>query len=378
MISYNDTGPSSHIDYFEKVLEDYDQRLTVSVGKYFNQNEYKVTNSKRYVLYDSSIIIDNVEKKDEGCYICSFNVSTQGTMNGRSCLTVIDYRRITIPDPRPKIALNGNATLTCILPEPNVTQFIWWKEDKLEDKLKKILTYNLTSYENLTKETKDLEFDNRRLTFAILTDFDVPAPSITIHNVQLEDEDCYICSFKLYPQGKINGKTCLTVIGIVEMNIEKFSTQSKDIIIVRCSVVGKPGPMVTWKTSENVTEHEMEIKEDDNGIVTIISNVTVDLSTFQANEITCIASQAHVNGQELEKTISLREIRDVRVSIVLGIIFVTLLIIVAVIASRSGRILPAVCVARITSLCLSNVEHGAVYENVGRTVYENVGPRERD
>lgn len=94
-----------------------------------------------------------------------------------------------------------------------MTQFIWWKEDKLEDKLKKIVTYNVTSYENVTKETKDLEFYDRRLTFAILTKFDVPASSITIHNVQLEDEDCYICSFTLYPQGKINGKTCLTVTG---------------------------------------------------------------------------------------------------------------------------------------------------------------------
>ncbi|MGH0177040.1 UNVERIFIED_CONTAM: hypothetical protein FKN15_073899, partial [Acipenser sinensis] len=102
-----------------------------------------------------------------------------------------------------------NVTLTCILPEPNVTQFIWWKEDKLEDKLERIVTYNLTSYENLTKETKDLELYDQRLTLAI----DVPASSIIIHNVQLEDEDCYICSFKLYPQGKIHGRACLTVIG---------------------------------------------------------------------------------------------------------------------------------------------------------------------
>ncbi|MGH0169000.1 UNVERIFIED_CONTAM: hypothetical protein FKN15_016170 [Acipenser sinensis] len=154
------------------------------------------------------------------------------------------------------------------------------------------------------------------------------------------------------------------------MNIEKFSTQSEDIIIVRCSAVGKPGPMVTWNTSENVIEHKQERKEDDNGIVTVIGNVTVDLSTFQANEITCIASQAQQNGQKLEKTISLREVRDVRVTIAIGIIFAIMLIIVTVIAIRSGRISPAVCVARITSLSLFNVEHG--------TVYENVGPREGD
>ncbi|MGH0190749.1 UNVERIFIED_CONTAM: hypothetical protein FKN15_050987 [Acipenser sinensis] len=344
-----------------------------------------------------------------------------------------DYVRIRIPNPTPTIVLNTNVTLTCILPEPNVTQFIWWKEDKLEDKLERIVTYNLTSYENLTKETKDLELYDQRLTLAI----DVPASSIIIHNVQLEDEDCYICSFKLYPQGKIHGRACLTVIGIVEMNIEKFSTQSEDIIIVRCSAVGKPDPMVTWKTSENVIEHKQERKVDDNGIVTVIGNVTVDLSTFQANEITCIASQAQQNGQKLEKTISLREdpmvtwktsenviehkqerkvddngivtvignvtvdlstfqaneitciavlghedeqtleksihlreVKNVRVTIAIGIIFATLLIIVTVITIRSGRISPAVCVASITSLSLSNLVHGAVSERQG--------PREGD
>ncbi|KAK1156760.1 OX-2 membrane glycoprotein-like [Acipenser oxyrinchus oxyrinchus] len=199
-----------------------------------------------------------------------------------------------------------------------------------------------------------------------MLDEDVPTSSIIIHNVQLEDEGCYVCSFKLYPQGKINGRVCLTVIGIVEINIEKFSTQSEDIIMVSCSVVGKPGPMVRWKTSENVIEHKAEIKEDDNGIVTVISNVTVDLSTFQANKITCIASQLSQDGQTLEKTISLREVRNVpfHIAIVVGI-FVTLLIIVTVIAIRSGRILPAVCFASTTRLSLSSLLHGVVSERQG-------------
>ncbi|MGH0186277.1 UNVERIFIED_CONTAM: hypothetical protein FKN15_020900 [Acipenser sinensis] len=280
-----------------------------------------------------------------------------------------NYKRITVPDPSPTIILNTNATLTCILPEPNVTQFIWWKEDKLEDKLERIITYNVTSYNNVTIETKELERYDQRLTFAILVD-DVPASSIIIDNVQLEDEGCYICSFNLYPQGKINGRVCLTVIGIVEMNIEKFSTQSEDIIVVSCSAIGKPGPMVTWKTSENVIEHKMEIKEDDNGIVTIISNVTVDLLAFQANKITCIASQESQKGQKLEKTISLREVRGVPFRVAIVGIYVTLLIIVTAIAIRSGRNLPVVCVARTTSLPLSSLVYGVVSERQG--------PREGD
>ncbi|MGH0177160.1 UNVERIFIED_CONTAM: hypothetical protein FKN15_013974 [Acipenser sinensis] len=158
--------------------------------------------------------------------------------------------------------------------------------------------------------------------------------------------------------------------GIVEMNIEKFSTQSEDIIVVSCSAIGKPGPMVTWKTSENVIEHKMEIKEDDNGIVTIISNVTVDLLAFQANKITCIASQESQKGQKLEKTISLREVRGVPFRVAIVGIYVTLLIIVTAIAIRSGRNLPVVCVARTTSLPLSSLVYGVVSERQG--------PREGD
>ncbi|MGH0192408.1 UNVERIFIED_CONTAM: hypothetical protein FKN15_019745 [Acipenser sinensis] len=119
-----------------------------------------------------------------------------------------------------------------------------------------------------------------------------------------------MCLFNAYPGGSITGKTCFTVFGIVEMNIKKFSTESEDIIVVSCSVTGKPSPMLAWNTSENVTEHEMEIKEDDKGIVTIVSNVTVDLSTFQANEITCYAYLQNPTRseerQEVEKTIIVR------------------------------------------------------------------------
>ncbi|KAK1153128.1 OX-2 membrane glycoprotein-like [Acipenser oxyrinchus oxyrinchus] len=157
-------------------------------------------------------------------------------------------------------------------------------------------------------------------------------------------------------EGSITGKSCFTVFGISEMNIEKFSTKSENIIVVSCSVTGKPSPMIAWQTSENITEHEMEIKEDDKGIVTIISNVTVDLSTFQAKEISCYAYLQNPTRpeerQEVEKTIIVR-IRDVpsRVGTIVGVCGI-LLIIVTVIAVI---VMPAVFVGNTRILSSSSV-----------------------
>ncbi|MGH0180757.1 UNVERIFIED_CONTAM: hypothetical protein FKN15_005914 [Acipenser sinensis] len=154
--------------------------------------------------------------------------------------------------------LNEDFTLKCSLSNSNIMQVTWQKE---KDKgVESVATYSQRFGPNV------LAPFHERVNFSRLG---LNESSITIHNVQTEDEGCYMCLFNAYPNGAITGKTCFTVFGIVEMNIKKFSTESEDIIVVSCSVTGKPSPMLAWNTSENVTEHEMEIKEDDKGIVTI-------------------------------------------------------------------------------------------------------------
>ncbi|KAK6466285.1 OX-2 membrane glycoprotein-like, partial [Huso huso] len=208
--------------------------------------------------------------------------------------------KITVQSNGSTAVLNKDFTLKCSLSNNNVMQITWQKE-KDQGSPKNMASYSKRFGPNV------LEPYHQRMNFSCLG---LNESSITIHKVQAEDEGCYLCLFNIYPQGSIVGRSCFTVFGIIEMNISKFSTKSEDIIVVSCSVTGKPSPMVAWNTSENVTEHEMEIKEDDKGIVTIISNVTVDLSTFQANEITCYAYLHNPTKpeerQEVEKTIIVR------------------------------------------------------------------------
>ncbi|KAK1156761.1 OX-2 membrane glycoprotein-like [Acipenser oxyrinchus oxyrinchus] len=241
--------------------------------------------------------------------------------------------------------LNKDFSFKCSLSHGNVKQVTWQKQ---KDKgLENVATYSVKF------GPKVLEPYHQRVNFSLIG---LNESSITIHNVQTEDEGCYMCLFNTYPEGSITGKSCFTVFGISEMNIEKFSTKSENIIVVSCSVTGKPSPMIAWQTSENITEHEMEIKEDDKGIVTIISNVTVDLSTFQAKEISCYAYLQNPTRpeerQEVEKTIIVR-IRDVpsHVGTIVGVCGI-LLIIVTVIAVI---VMPAVFVGNTRILSSSSV-----------------------
>ncbi|MGH0191635.1 UNVERIFIED_CONTAM: hypothetical protein FKN15_078555 [Acipenser sinensis] len=284
-------------------------------------------------------------------------IASQAQQNGQKLEKTISLRegsKIEIQSNGSTAVLNKDFHLKCSLSNGNVLQ-VTWKKEKDKD-VQDVATYSQRFGPNV------LAPFNQRVNFSCLG---LNESSITIHNVQTEDEGCYMCLFNAYPGGSITGKTCFTVFGIVEMNIKKFSTESEDIIVVSCSVTGKPSPMLAWNTSENVTEHEMEIKEDDKGIVTIVSNVTVDLSTFQANEITCYAYLQNPTRseerQEVEKTIIVR-IRDVssRAGTVVGVCGI-LLIIVTVIAVI---VMPAVFVGNTRILSSSSVVFETFYEGV--------------
>lgn len=96
--------------------------------------------------------------------------------------------------------------------------------------------------------------------------------------------------------------------GISEINIETISTESENTAVVSCSATGKPAPKIRWNASESVTSNAVQssIDRNGNGIVTVTSNLTLDLSSFPAKEISCFVSHSTLN-EEVEKNITVRE-----------------------------------------------------------------------
>ncbi|RXM35214.1 OX-2 membrane glycoprotein [Acipenser ruthenus] len=115
-----------------------------------------------------------------------------------------------------------------------------------------------------------------------------------------------MCLFNTYPQGSITGRSCFTVLGVSEIHIETISTESENTAVVSCSATGKPAPKIRWNASESVTSNAVQSSIDRNGIVTVTSNLTLDLSSFPAEEISCFVSHSTLN-EEVEKNITIRE-----------------------------------------------------------------------
>ncbi|MGH0148182.1 UNVERIFIED_CONTAM: hypothetical protein FKN15_020323, partial [Acipenser sinensis] len=199
--------------------------------------------------------------------------------NGSQCTTV------TVQSDGSTAVLNKDFTFRCSLSDPKVKQVTWQKQ---KDKaLENVATYSVTF------GAKVLEPYHQRVNFSLLG---LNESSITIHNVQPEDEGCYMCLFNTYPQGSITGRSCFTVL--VQSSIDR----------------------------------------NGNGIVTVTSNLTLDLSSFLAEEISCFVSHSTLN-EEVEKNITIREdkrtLTNVRSPgvVVLVILCIAALIIVTVACS---------------------------------------------
>ncbi|MBN3287614.1 OX2G protein, partial [Polyodon spathula] len=158
---------------------------------------------------------------------------------------------------------------------------------------------------SVTFGAKVLEPYDQRVNFSLIG---LNESSITIHNVQPEDEGCYKCLFNTYPQGSITERFCFTVLGIFEINIEKFSTESENKVAVSCSATGKPAPKIRWNASESVSSNVVQssVDRNGNGIVTVTSNLTLHLSSFPAEEVSCFVSHPTLE-QDIEKNITIRE-----------------------------------------------------------------------
>ncbi|XP_034778479.1 OX-2 membrane glycoprotein-like isoform X2 [Acipenser ruthenus] len=204
---------------------------------------------------------------------------------------------VTVQSDGSTAVLNKDFTFRCSLSDPKVKQVTWQKQ---KDKaLENVATYSVTF------GAKVLEPYHQRVNFSLLG---LHESSITIHNVQPEDEGCYMCLFNTYPQGSITGRSCFTVLGVSEIHIETISTESENTAVVSCSATGKPAPKIRWNASESVTSNAVQssVDHNGNGIVTVTSNLTLDLSSFPAEEISCFVSHSTLN-EEVEKNITIRE-----------------------------------------------------------------------
>ncbi|KAL4656580.1 OX-2 membrane glycoprotein-like, partial [Arapaima gigas] len=96
----------------------------------------------------------------------------------------------------------------------------------------------------------------------LLTEVTLHSTSITLQNVTLEDEGCYICTFNIYPGGSTRKQTCLThVVGASvggEVQLKCELTEPKEVLQVTWQRVTKG---MTENVASYSKRHGVKIRE---------------------------------------------------------------------------------------------------------------------
>ncbi|XP_039599593.1 CD226 antigen-like [Polypterus senegalus] len=181
--------------------------------------------------------------------------------------------------------LGDDVNLKCELAVPrNVLQVTWQKI--IGESTENIATYS---------ERFGCKVTEKYHNHVILEKMDLKYCSIIIKNVTKEDEGCYKCLFNSYPNGAVQGKTCVSVYEmhtpILEIQSLADSDKEKELAVLTCSATGLPAPTISWKNTESfIIIHQPSFIKNLNGTVTVTQNVTLSrLRLSNIKEVTCIA-----------------------------------------------------------------------------------------
>uniref|UniRef100_A0A3B3WRP0 Ig-like domain-containing protein n=1 Tax=Poecilia mexicana TaxID=48701 RepID=A0A3B3WRP0_9TELE len=146
----------------------------------------------------------------------------------------------------------------------------------------------------------------------ILSNSSLSSSSITLKNVTWADENCYVCSFNVYPDGSKRKQICLKVEGISEMHKKNSSASSSDHKDreekLSCSATGKPAPKISWNTSKlKYTDAPPTTVINSDGSITTSSNITVQVPTDWTGHVYCVVNQGLLGQRQEEFSFSSQE-----------------------------------------------------------------------
>ncbi|XP_027867255.1 OX-2 membrane glycoprotein-like isoform X2 [Xiphophorus couchianus] len=194
------------------------------------------------------------------------------------------------------VSYGGDANFNCMLANPTGVLQVTWQRGLRPESLENMATYNKPVGEQINEPFKGK---------VILNNSSLSSSSITLKNVMWADENCYVCSFNVYPDGSKRKQICLKVEGISETHKRNSSTSSsapngrKEEL--SCSATGKPAPKISWNTSNlaRIDAPPTTVSNSD-GTFTTSSNITVQMPTDWRGHVYCVVNQG-LPGQRQEE-----------------------------------------------------------------------------
>ncbi|XP_014866192.1 PREDICTED: OX-2 membrane glycoprotein-like isoform X1 [Poecilia mexicana] len=201
------------------------------------------------------------------------------------------------------VAYGGEANFNCMLANPTGVLQVTWQRGLRPESLENMATYNKPVGEQINEPFKGK---------VILSNSSLSSSSITLKNVTWADENCYVCSFNVYPDGSKRKQICLKVEGISEMHKKNSSASSSDHKDreekLSCSATGKPAPKISWNTSKlKYTDAPPTTVINSDGSITTSSNITVQVPTDWTGHVYCVVNQGLLGQRQEEFSFSSQE-----------------------------------------------------------------------
>ncbi|XP_049584167.1 OX-2 membrane glycoprotein [Syngnathus scovelli] len=264
----------------------------------------------------SSVTIQRVSFRDEGCYTCIFDMVQSGAKQGRTCLTVTAS---VIADSN-KTALSGKtASLSCSYGLPEKVQQVSWRYASAPGGL----SSEVASYAKRSDPMIEPAYQGRVWLSTSLSD-----STLTIQPVAIQDEGCYTCLYSTHVDGPKSSTVCLSTYALPKPQVS-YKTTSAGVIEANCSAVSRPPVEIAWNVERDnrtmgppVTTQLLQ----DDGTTLVVSTLNLRSGLLKDVSVKCLV---HHKGLEAPIAVSMNTKIGTALAILISVTTVAALLVLA-------------------------------------------------
>ncbi|KAM9342195.1 OX-2 membrane glycoprotein isoform 1-T1 [Pholidichthys leucotaenia] len=263
----------------------------------------------------SSVIIQRVGFRDEGCYTCIFDLHPTGPKQGQTCLTVTS--QITVD--RNKTAVSGKrASLSCSYGLPEKVQQIVWKHTSPQGD-----SLEVASFAKRSDPMIEPPYQGRFWLSASLSN-----SQLTIQPVAIRDEGCYTCLYETHPDGPKSSTVCLSTYVLPKPQVS-YKTTSPGVIEANCTSVSRPPAEIVWnveRDNRTVGPPVTTMLPQEDGTTLVISTLTVQSGLLKDVSVKCLV---HHKGLESPIAVSMNTKIGTALTILISVTTVAALLVMS-------------------------------------------------
>ncbi|XP_030211383.1 uncharacterized protein LOC115542993 isoform X1 [Gadus morhua] len=274
----------------------------------------------------SAITVATAGPAHQGCYVCEFHVYPSGRQQGRTCLTLT----ATVLLEGGGVALSGGvARLLCLYSgDPaGVRQVLWSRRGRGGGDPTPLGSYSVGG-----GALVGAALGGRGQLSAS------PGESrLTLQPLEPQDEACYTCQLHTFPQGRLQGSTCLVVYVLPDPELTSVS-RSSGLVEANCTTLSRPASNITWSVAgDNHTlgPPTVSYEQQGGGTTRVTSTLLVQSELLQQLSVKCLIHHPGLD-QPLSLTLSgeVRAGQGVVVAVAVASVSLVLLLLLCVCLCR--------------------------------------------